>query len=379
MAMAEVPDRGNPNFFTLFNGSHVAQLAGSSSTSNVFMLTSMNTVQFLGDCTAGADGRMWVLPEECRPKNPVRFMCPIAPTGDVPGASYEVVVDVTAESKAVEVVTGIATGTSKALTEATLATETADAVAGVELATETANALATATLSTETADAVAGVELATETANALATATLSTETADAVAGVKLATKSVPNLVSSPSAMTGAGLTVGQYDGLVGTPALSSATMTETTAKVLSKASLQTTTAEVLSKGSLQTTMAEVLSKGSLQTTTAKVLSKGSLQTTTAEVLSKGSLQTTTAKVLSKSSLQTEEGDFLVSATAVSGSMEVAGMPNVKKSVIKVPDTPGSTFAVVTVMPDGTISGEPEVLHYTNGHMFSISDNWYLEG
>ena len=275
MAMAEVPDRGNPNFFTLFNGSHVAQLAGSSSTSNVFMLTSMNTVQFLGDCTAGADGRMWVLPEECRPKNPVRFMCPIEPTGDVPGASYEVVVDVTAESKAVEVVTGIATGTSKALTEATLATETA---------------------------------------NAVATATLSTETANAVAGVKLTTKSVPNLVSSPSTMTGAGLTVGQYDGLVGTPALSSAKMTETTAKVLSKASLQT-----------------------------------------------------------------EEGDFLVSATAVSGSMEVAGMPNVKKSVIKVPDTPGSTFAVVTVMPDGTISGEPEVLHYTNGHMFSISDNWYLEG
>jgi hypothetical protein len=288
MAMAEVPDRGNPNFFTLFNGSHVAELVGSASTSNVFMLTSMNAVQFLGDCTAGADGRMWVLPEECRPKNPVRFMCPIEPTGDVPGASYEVVVDVTAESKAVEVVTGIATGTSKALTEATLATETANAAAGVELATETANA---------------------------------------VAGVKLTTKSVPDLVSSPSAMTGAGLTAGQYDGLVGTPALSSATMTETTAKVLSKASLQTTTAEVLSKASLQT----------------------------------------------------EEGDFLVSAAAVSGSMEVAGMPNVKKSVIKVPDTPGSTFAVVTVMPDGTISGEPGVLHYTNGHMFSISDNWYLEG
>lgn len=288
MAMAEVPDRGNPNFFTLFNGSHVAQLAGSSSTSNVFMLTSMNTVQFLGDCTAGSDGRMWVLPEECRPKNPVRFMCPIEPMGDVPGASYEVVVDVTAESKAVEVVTGISTETSKALTEATLATETS---------------------------------------KALTQATLSTETANAVTGVKLTTKSVPNLVSSPSAMTGAGLTVGQYDGLVGTSALSSATMTKTTAKVLSKSSLQTATAEVLSKASLQT----------------------------------------------------KEGDFLVSATAVPGSMEVAGMPNVKKSVIKVPDTPGSTFAVVTVMPDGTISGEPGVLHYTNGHMFSISDNWYLEG
>lgn len=288
MAMAEVPDRGNPNFFSLFNGSHVAELVGSASTSNVFMLTSMNTVQFLGDCTAGADGRMWVLPEECRPKNPVRFMCPIEPTGDVPGASYEVVADVTAESKAVEVVTGIATETSKALTQATLSTETANAAAGVKL---------------------------------------TTETADAVAGVKLTTKSVPNLVSSPSAMTGAGLTVGQHDGLIGTAALSSATMTETTAKVLSKASLQTTAAEVLSKASLKT----------------------------------------------------EEGDFLVSATAVSGSIEVTGMPNAKKATIKVPDTPGSTFAVVTVMPDGTISGEPGVLHYTNGHMFNISDNWYLEG
>ena len=314
MAMAEVPDRGNPNFFSLFNGSHVAELVGSASTSNVFMLTSMNAVQFLGDCTAGADGRMWVLPEECRPKNPVRFMCPIEPTGDVPGASYEVVVDVTAESKAVEVVTGIATETSKALTQATLSTETANAVAGVKLSTETANAVAGVKLATETANAVAGVKLATETANA-------------VAGVKLTTKSVPNLVSSPSTMTGAGLTVGQYDGLVGTTALSSATMTETTAEVLSKASLQTTT----------------------------------------------------AKVLSKASLQTEEGDFLVSATAVSGSIEVTGMPNAKKATIKVPDTPGSTFAVVTVMPDGTISGEPGALHYTNGHMFNISDNWYLEG
>lgn len=262
MAMAEVPDRGNPNFFTLFNGSHVAELVGSASTSNVFMLTSMNAVQFLGDCTAGADGRMWVLPEECRPKNPVRFMCPIEPTGDVPGASYEVVVDVTAESKAVEVVTGIATGTSKALTEATLATETANAVDGVEMATN----------------------------------------------------QVRNLVSSPSPMTGAGLTAGQYDDLVGASALSSATMTQTKVEVLSGAGLQT-----------------------------------------------------------------EEGDFLVSATAVSGSIEVTGMPNAKKATIKVPDTPGSTFAVVTVMPDGTISGEPGVLHYTNGHMFNISDNWYLEG
>ena len=340
MAMAEVPDRGNPNFFTLFNGSHVAQLAGSSSTSNVFMLTSMNTVQFLGDCTAGADGRMWVLPEECRPKNPVRFMCPIEPTGDVPGASYEVVVDVTAESKAVEVVTGISTGASKALTQATLSTETSKALTQATLSTETSKALTQATLSTETATAVDGVEMSTS--------------------------QVGNLVSSPSPMNGAGLTAGQYDDLVGASALSSATMTQTEVEVLSGVALQT--AEV-----------EVLSGAGLQTAEGEVLSGVALQTAEGEVLSGAGLQTAEGEVLSGAGLQTEEGDFLVSATAVSGSMEVAGMPNVKKSVIKVPDTPGSTFAVVTVMPDGTISGEPGVLHYTNGHMFSISDNWYLEG
>ena len=314
MAMAEVPDRGNPNFFTLFNGSHVAELVGSASTSNVFMLTSMNTVQFLGDCTAGADGRMWVLPEECRPKNPVRFMCPIEPMGDVPGASYEVVVDVTAESKAVEVVTGIATETSKALTEATLSTETSKALTEATLATETSKALTEATLSTETANAVDGVEMSTS--------------------------QVGNLVSSPSPMNGAGLTAGQYDDLVGASALSSATMTQTKVEVLSGVALQTAEGEVLSGAGLQTAEGEVLSGAGLQTA---------------------------------------EGDFLVSATAVSGSIDVTGMPNVKKATIKVPDTPASTFAVVTVMPDGTISGEPGVLHYTNGHMFSISDNWYLEG
>ena len=314
MAMAEVPDRGNPNFFSLFNGSHVAELVGSASTSNVFMLTSMNTVQFLGDCTAGADGRMWVLPEECRPKNPVRFICPIEPMGDVPGASYEVVVDVTAESKAVEVVTGISTGTSKALTAATLSTETS---------------------------------------KALTQATLSTETANAVDGVEMSTSQVGNLVSSPSPMVGAGLTAGQYDDLVGASALSSATMTQTKVEVLSGVALQTAEGEVLSGAGLQTAEGEVLSGAGLQTAEGEVLSGAGLQTA--------------------------EGDFLVSATAVSGSIDVTGMPNVKKSVIKVPDTPGSTFAVVTVMPDGTISGEPGMLHYTNGHMFNISDNWYLEG
>ena len=158
-------------------------------------------------------------------------------------------------------------------------------------------------------------------------ATLSTETANAVDGVEMSTSQVGNLVSSPSPTVGAGLTAGQYDDLVGASALSSATMTQTKVEVLSGVALQTAEGEVLSGAGLQTA----------------------------------------------------EGDFLVSATAVSGSIDVTGMPNAKKSVIKVPDTPGSTFAVVTVMPDGTISGEPGVLHYTNGHMFNISDNWYLEG
>ena len=184
-------------------------------------------------------------------------------------------------------------------------------------------------------------------------ATLSTETANAVDGVEMATSQVGNLVSSPSPMNGAGLTAGQYDDLVGASALSSATMTQTKVEVLSGADLQTAEGEVLSGADLQTAEGEMLSGAGLQTAEGEVLSGAGLQTA--------------------------EGDFLVSATAVSGSIDVAGMPNAKKATIKVPDTPGSTFAVVTVMPDGTISGEPGALHYTNGHMFNISDNWYLEG
>ena len=161
-----------------------------------------------------------------------------------------------------------------------------------------------------------------------------------VDGVEMATSQVGNLVSSPSPMNGAGLTAGQYDDLVRASALSSATMTQTKVEVLSGVALQTAEGEVLSGVGLQTAEGEVLSGAGLKAA---------------------------------------EGDFLVSATAVSGSIDVTGMPNAKKATIKVPDTPGSTFAVVTVMPDGTISGEPGALHYTNGHMFSISDNWYLEG
>lgn len=98
--MADPADKGNPNFFTLFKGRYNAVLSGTSSTSNVIMLTSTNLVQFLGDCTADDEGNLWVLPEECRPSSPVRLVCPIEPGGDTPGQSIEVVSGVSFETSA---------------------------------------------------------------------------------------------------------------------------------------------------------------------------------------------------------------------------------------------------------------------------------------
>lgn len=256
------------------------------------------------------------------------------------------------------------------------------------------------------------------TKKALTTAKVATEISKVVSDVKMTTKQVSNLVSTASPVGGKGLTAEQFDGLGGASALSSATMTHTDADVLSgvaiqatdavvlsdvgiqtkdvmvlsDASIQTTGVNVLSTAALETKDAEMVSDVGIKTTNVELLSGAAVKTTDVELLAGASLKTTTAKLLSGAALestvadvvtnvdlQTANGSFLVSATPVSKSIGLTGMPVAKKATIKVPDTPGSTFAVVTVMPDGTISGEPGALHYTNGHMFNISDNWYLEG
>ncbi len=104
--MANDVDTGNPNFPLNFKGRFIADASGVS-TSNVFMLTVTNDVQFTGDCTSDADGLLWTLPEECRPKNPVRLLCATSKQPDVPGATYEVVTEVTPTEKTTTVVAGV--------------------------------------------------------------------------------------------------------------------------------------------------------------------------------------------------------------------------------------------------------------------------------
>lgn len=66
-------DLGNPNFFKTFLGRFEAVLPDGGKTP--VMLTAMNEVCMMQDLTADADGLLMTLPEQCRPKNPVRFAC----------------------------------------------------------------------------------------------------------------------------------------------------------------------------------------------------------------------------------------------------------------------------------------------------------------
>lgn len=66
-------DLGNPNFFKTFLGRFEATLPDGGKTP--VMLTAMNEVCLMQDLTANSDGLIMTLPEQCRPKNPVRFAC----------------------------------------------------------------------------------------------------------------------------------------------------------------------------------------------------------------------------------------------------------------------------------------------------------------
>lgn len=66
-------DLGNPNFFKTFLGRFEADLPDGGKAP--VMLTAMNEVCMMLDLTADSDGLLMTLPEQCRPKNPVRFAC----------------------------------------------------------------------------------------------------------------------------------------------------------------------------------------------------------------------------------------------------------------------------------------------------------------
>ncbi len=284
--MADEVDKGNPNFFAIYQGRYTASLVGPSSTSDVVMLTSTNMVQFTGDCTSAEDGVMWILPEECRPVNPVRFLCAIQPTGITPGASYEVVADIEVPISEKSVVTGV----TAAMTQKEVVTEV--------------------TASSSQTSVIGSVNVGTD---------------DIVHVTSVGQTTYANFLDAGSAATN-GITAAQYSGL------------KTHAAVTSISSANETTNAVVSVSA-----------------TAKSLTLTETPVTTMETIELvGMPKPTTEK------------------------LKLAGEPVVSKANIKVPDVPGATFAVVTVSADGSVTGLPNTLHYTNGCNFNISDRWYLE-
>ena len=69
-------DKGNPNVFTTFQGRYTVDVAeGAMYGSKFVMLSCINDVIFLADCTANADGSLITLPEPCRPNATVMIPC----------------------------------------------------------------------------------------------------------------------------------------------------------------------------------------------------------------------------------------------------------------------------------------------------------------
>lgn len=251
-------DKGNPNFFTLFKGRYNAVLSGTSSTSNVIMLTSTNVVQFLGDCTADDEGNLWVLPEECRPSSPVRLVCPIEPGGDTPGQSIEVVSGVSFETSEKDVLVSHSTTTVQLVSDCELSTNSAQFINALSVEKEK--------------EAVPG------------------------AGINASN----------------GLTANQYDTITSKNMLSDVAVSYENSSALTSATL--------------------------------------------------SLETT---------------DAIESIQTQSETIDVLTNPVISKTTIDIPGTSASKITILVVNPDGSVKGEPNKLHYTNGIMFSISDRWYL--
>lgn len=98
-----MPDLGNPNEYKIFAGKYLLTPNGASFTTRTIMLTSANFVIFQSDATVGNTENLCTLPQDCRPKNTVRFICPastrqgkltntivnVSPTGAVTFKQFE--------------------------------------------------------------------------------------------------------------------------------------------------------------------------------------------------------------------------------------------------------------------------------------------------
>lgn len=105
--MADEPTGGgNPNVFKTFKGRYILNQLNSSWTHDVIMLSCVNDVQFLGNCTTSDDGVLAQIPVECRPVSSVTMVVPTSENTS-PGSTTSVITGVTAEKKTINIVSGI--------------------------------------------------------------------------------------------------------------------------------------------------------------------------------------------------------------------------------------------------------------------------------
>lgn len=98
---------GNPNFFKTFKGKFELQPLGDAKwTDTTVMLSCVNDVQFLGDCTSDAAGNMGTLPVGCRPKNKVVLVA--SSNGTVyPGQQIQIVDNVIPSKASIDTVASL--------------------------------------------------------------------------------------------------------------------------------------------------------------------------------------------------------------------------------------------------------------------------------
>lgn len=284
-------DLGNPNFFKTFLGRFEATLPDGGKTP--VMLTAMNEVCLMQDLTAGSDGLIMTLPEQCRPKNPVRFACVVEKP-----ASRSTVVTV---SRQVGTVKGsVQDGNDWA----------AQRSGWAKASVQTDTVQASKYLRSDDVEKIVG------SVDALV------QSGTVKASVKTGAKTVNNPPAASS-----GMSAGGYDGY-STSAVEVPVMGEVNVPVLSESKADVT-------GIVSSPVFESVSVPVMENVNVPVLSTVKVPL----------LRDVDIPVLENVSLDLEAGNL--------------------------PET------VVTVNPDGNVTGVPGAMHRLNGRAFYVIDRYYL--
>ena len=369
-------DLGNPNFFKTFLGRFEAVLPGGGKTP--VMLTAMNEVCLMQDLTADSGGLIMTLPEQCRPKNPVRFACVVEKP-----ASRSTLVTV---SRQVGTVKGsVQDGHGFAAkrsgwAKASLQTDTVTAsrqVSTVTASKQTDTMKASKQTDTVTASRQSGtVKASHKTSAKNASRYVRTAETEGIVGsvdvlelkstVKGASKTGSVKINNPG-KSATGMTATQYDGYstsdVEVPLLGSVDI-----PVVSAASKDVS-------GIVKTPVFEDVEVPVLSDVPVPVLENVEvpvLSDVDVPVLSDVSvpvLENVNVPVM------TEVNVPLLSSVEVPilRDVDIPVMENVSLD-LEAGNTPET---VVTVNPDGNVTGIPGAMHRLNGRAFYVIDRYYL--